>query len=99
MSYTLLNKTTTVQEIEAKIEQSDDFMFAGSKEVFINLLLVLFRLRLFYVQLCHGPWAPNRKSKSTNYLISILVKVWPRKTIQKEPNKKMRKFFRPASFS
>ncbi|XP_046841121.1 trafficking protein particle complex subunit 11-like [Xenia sp. Carnegie-2017] len=38
MSYTLLNKTTTVQEIEAKIEQSDDFMFAGSKEIHFSIL-------------------------------------------------------------
>ena len=33
LSYTLFNKTSTVQEVEAKIEQNDHFMFTGSKEV------------------------------------------------------------------
>ena len=33
LSYTLFNKTATVQEIEVKIEQSEHFMFTGSKEV------------------------------------------------------------------
>ena len=33
LSYTLFNKTATVQEIEAKVEQSEHFMFTGGKEV------------------------------------------------------------------
>ena len=33
LTYNLLNKTASVQEIEAKIEQSEHFMFTGSKEV------------------------------------------------------------------
>ena len=43
LSYTLFNKTATVQEIEAKIEQSEHFMFTGSKEVryFNNDLRIL----------------------------------------------------------
>ena len=38
LSYTLFNKTATVQEIEAKIEQSEHFMFTGNKEVHFSIL-------------------------------------------------------------
>ncbi|XP_028400587.1 trafficking protein particle complex subunit 11-like [Dendronephthya gigantea] len=38
LSYTLFNKTATVQEIEAKVEQSEHFMFTGSKEIHFSIL-------------------------------------------------------------
>ena len=50
LSYTLFNKTATVQEIEAKIEQSEHFMFTGSKEVrcFNNDLCTLIQYTCSY---------------------------------------------------